>query len=337
MIQKIVNNIVHKCENIIAQEHLQMFSHIVALELGKYDISEKHFEIVPADEQINKGYMMFFVAKRIEGLSEKSLNYYRSEVDKFAGFINKPFNKVTTDDIRYYLAIKQSNDGISEATADNTRRILNSFFSWMNAEGYCPSNPVYPIKVIKKKKVVHHAFTDTELEKLRDQCTEIKRPLERKRTLAIIETLLSTGCRVGELTGLKIADIDFQHRSAVVLGKGKKERRVYFNDRAMLRITDYLKERGEDNSEWLFVGGDKNRTQLLTGGVQSYLRELGKKAGVNNVHPHKFRRTAATIALRRGMTVLDIQRMLGHACLETTKIYLDMDDSSLEAQHRKYM
>lgn len=337
MIGTIVNNIVQHCEKIIDTDYLQQFSQIVAAELGKYDIQEKHYEIVPWDEQVSKGYMMFFVAKKVEGLSHKSLSYYRSQIDKMAEFVQKPFDKITTDDIRFYLAAKQTRDGISETTTENIRHILNSFFSWMTAEGYCPKNPVYPIKPIKRKKIVHHAFTDTELEKIRDHCKTIKNPLSRNRALAIVETFLSTGCRVGELTGLKISDVNFQSRTAVVFGKGKKERRVYFNERAMLRISEYLNSRGDDGGEWLFVTDEKCRKHLSSGGVRTMLKEIGKAAGVSKVHPHKFRRTAATIALRRGMKLTDIQRMLGHANLETTKIYLDMDDSDLEAQHRKFM
>lgn len=336
MIQEIVSNIVQSCVKIIAQEHMQEFSRIVALELGKYDITEKHYEIVPADEQINKGYMMYFVAKKIEGLSERSIHSYKAEIDKFGDFIKKPFDKVTTDDIRYYLAVKQR-DGVCEVTADTIRRVLNGFYVWLNNEGYVTRNPVYPIKAIKRKKVVRHAFTETELEKLRDCCKSRTKAIDAKRGLAIIETLLSTGCRVGELVGLKISDVDFQNKSAIVFGKGKKERRVYFTERAMMRINDYLKERGDDGEKWLFVSTDKQRNRLLISGVEIFLREIGRESGVNNVHPHKFRRTAATIALRRGMPLIDIQRMLGHESLETTKIYLDMDDSSLENQHRKFM
>jgi len=337
VIGEITNEIVSQCDGIVDAENLQAFQQIISSVLGKYNISEKNYEIVPWSEQVQKGYQMFFVAKKVEGLSDKSLQYYKYGIDRFHDFIKKPFDQVETDDIRYYLAYRQTTDRCSETTADNERRVLNTFFSWMNSEGYCPKNPVYPIKAIKKRKKVHHAFTDVELEKLRDGCKKLDSRLSQTRALAILETLLSTGCRVGELIGMKIDDLSVNHRSMVVFGKGKKERRVYFNEKAFMRICEYLEERGEDDSEYLFVTNDKHRNQLQVGGVESFIRELGEKTGVRKAHPHKFRRTAATTALKRGMPITDIQRMLGHASIETTKIYLDLDDSDLEYQHRKYL
>lgn len=337
MIGKITNEIVLKCSMFFNQEHLQQFQYVLASVLGEYEIKEKETSLITYDENLNKGYVMFFVAKKVEGLSQKTLNYYKSEIDNFMSFIQKPLNTIQTDDIRYYLAIKQTKQGNSETTADNTRRILNSFFSWLNAEGYVPKNPVYPIKAIKKKRKVKHALSDTEIEKLKEVCLQIEKPLERKRNIAIIETLLSTGCRVGELTTIKICDVDFSKNSAIVFGKGKKERRVFFNDKAMMRIKEYLEERNGEGDEYLFNSIMKPYKQLAISGTEILIRSLGKKARIQKCHPHKFRRTAATIALRRGMSLTDIQRMLGHESLETTKIYLDMDDSNLEMQHKKYM
>lgn len=337
MIGKITRELVGKCGPLINQSYMQEFSRIVATVLGQFDIRERETAIVPYNEQVNKGYMMFFVAKKVEGLSDKTLKYYKSEVDNFMTFIGKPLPDVVTDDIRYYLAVKQSRDGIEETTADNTRRILNSFFSWMNAEGYVSKNPVYPIKAIKKKKRVKHAFSDTEIEKLKEVCLRIEAPLERKRNIAIIETLLSTGCRVGELTTMKIKDVDFNKGTIIVEGKGKKERRVFFNDKSMLRIKEYLEERNGEGDEYLFNSIMRPYKHVGISGVETFIRDLGKEAGISKCHPHKFRRTAATIALRRGMALTDIQKMLGHESLDTTKIYLDMDDSDLETQHRKYM
>ena len=338
MIGEITNEIVSQCGGIVDTENLQAFQQIISSVLGKYDISEKNYEIVPWSEQVQKGYQMFFVAKKVEGLSDRSLRYYKGEIDNFHAFIKKPFDKIETDDIRYYLAVKQTKDGVAEATADSIRRILSSFFAWMNSEGYCKKNPVKPIKKIKPKQLVRHAFTDTELEKMRDYCSRIDSPLKRKRALAIIETLLSTGCRVGELVNMKIRDLDMIHKSIIVFGKGKKERRVYFNEKSFMRVCEYLEERGKDDSEWLFVAVDKRKNQKLQiSGVEIFVREMGKSAGISKAHPHKFRRTAATIALRHGMAITDIQRMLGHASLETTQIYLDLDDSDLEYQHRKYL
>ena len=337
MIDKITAEIVSTSQNLINPDCLQEFQVIVSSILGKYDITEKEEAIVPYDEKLNRGYMMFFVAKKVEGLSQKSLDYYRGEIDKFRDFIAKPLDKITTDDVRYYLAIKQLHDGVSETTADNIRRVLNCFFSWLNSEDYVPKNPVYPIKSIKHKKAVKHAFTDSEVEKLKEVCLTSKNPLKKKRDIALIETLLSTGCRVGEISTMKIREIDFSNRSIVVEGKGKKERRVFFNDKAMMRIQDYLTERNGEGDEYLFDSCQRPYKRLEKGGVEVLIRSIGAAVGIDDCYPHKFRRTAATTALRRGMSLTDIQRMLGHENLDTTRIYLDLDDSSLEAQHRKFM
>lgn len=337
MIGKITIDLVNKCKTIIDDKDLQCFQLILSSVLGEYNITEKENAIVPYNERLNRGYQMYFVAKKIEGLSDRSLKYYKTVIDNFYKFTSKSIDAVTTDDIRYYLAIKQTREGVSEVTADNERRVLNGYFSWLCAEEYINKNPCFPIKCIKRKKKVKHAFSDSEIEKIKEACLRTEKSLERKRNIAIVETLLSTGCRVGELTTMKIADIDFNKNSIVVLGKGKKERRVFFNDKAILRIKEYLEERNGVGDDYLFVSLDSPYRQLRISGVEIVIRNIGLTAGVKECHPHKFRRTAATIALRRGMRVTDIQRMLGHESLETTRIYLDLDDSDLEVQHRKFM
>lgn len=337
MIGKITIELVTKCQNIIDKENLPNFQYILSSVLGEYNITEKQQALIPYNERLNKAYQMFFVAKKIEGLSDKSLKHYKSNIDNFLNFTSKSIDEVTTDDIRYYIATKQINNGISEVTANNIRLVLSTFFAWLVQEGHISKNPTLSLKKIKKKKQVKHAFTDGEIEKIKDACLTIKNPLSRKRNIAIIETLLSTGCRVGELTTMKISDIDFNKKSMIVLGKGNKERRVFLNDKAILRITQYLEERGENGDQYLFVSVDKPYERLNISGVECLIRKIGKQCGIKDCHPHKFRRTAATTAMKRGMNIIDIQRMLGHENLDTTKIYLDLDDTALENQHRKYM
>ncbi|MEE1137272.1 MAG: site-specific tyrosine recombinase/integron integrase [Acutalibacteraceae bacterium] len=337
MIGKITIDLVEKCRSFIDDENLQRFQFIISAVLGEYNITEKEFALVPYSERISRAYQMFFVAKKIEGLSERTLRYYKSEIDNFYKFTSKTPDLISTDDVRYYLATKQMVDGVSEVTADNTRRVLNGYFSWLSSEGYIAKNPVLPIKNIKKRRKVKHAFTDIEIEKIKDACQMAQKPIERKRNIAIVETLLSTGCRVGELSAMKINDIDFIKNSIVVLGKGNKERRVFLNDKAVLRIKEYINERNGAGDEYLFVSIDSPYKRLMISGIEIIIRTLGKKAGLKECYPHKFRRTAATTAMRRGMSVTDIQRMLGHESLETTRIYLDLDDTSLEMQHKKFM
>lgn len=337
MIGRITIDLVEKCQHFIDKESLGEFQRILSSVLGEYNITEKENALIPYNERLNRAYQMFFVAKKIEGLSDRSLKHYKTNIDNFFNFIPKAIDEITTDDIRYYIATKQMNNGISEVTANNIRLVLSSFFAWMTQEGYINKNPTLSLKSIKKKRKVKHAFTDSEIEKLKETCLAIEQPLKRKRSIAIVETLLSTGCRVGELTTIKIADIDFNKKSVVVLGKGNKERRVFLNDKAILRIREYLEERGENGDEYLFVSVDEPYEKLNISGVEILIRKLGKQAGIVECHPHKFRRTAATTAMKRGMNIIDIQRMLGHENLDTTKIYLDLDDGNLEYQHRKFM
>lgn len=337
VIGKITVDLVEKCSDFIKVEDLQRFQTVLSLVLGEYDIKEKEYAIIPYDEKINKAYQMFFISKKIEGLSNRSLYAYKAELEAFRKSISKPFDTVTTDDIRYYLAMKQLKDGIAESTADNIRRVLSTFYVWLTAEGYVARNPVLPLKKIKTKRKVKHAFTDIEIEKLKEACLNIEKPLRRKRDIAIIETLLSTGCRVGELTSIKLSDIDFVKKSILVTGKGNKERIVYLNDKSLYRINEYLEERKDTDVDYLFVSVEKPYRRLQISGVEIMIRELGREVGISECHPHKFRRTSATIALRRGMDLVDIQKMLGHENLETTKIYLDLNNSNLEYQHKRIM
>ncbi len=337
MIGKITIDIVSKCNGIIPQEAIAQFQSILSSVLGQYDITEKEYAIVTYDERLNKGYQMFFVSKKIEGLSDRSLSYYKTTIDSFCSSSLKSLDTITTDDVRYYIATKQMRDNIAPTTANNIRRVLCSFFGWLTQEGYIAKNPMLSFKQIKSKKKIKHAFSDIEIEKIKEECLKIEHPLKRKRAIALVETLLSTGCRIGEITSIKISDIDFNNKSIIVLGKGNKERKVYLNDKANLRIKDYLKERNGRGDDYLFVSNDSPFERVKISGIEIAIRKLGKKAGIKECYPHKFRRTAATIALRRGMNIIDIQRMLGHENLDTTKIYLDLDDSNLEMQHRRFM
>lgn len=316
-------------------------------ELGKYDFSAKEgcTDLVAYNEE-NNGYMMFFIAKKVEGLSEKSLKYYKSTIDKFLETTSKSLNALNADDIRWYLAKRQMQDGVTAITADSERRILHSFFGWLADETYIDRNIVKSIKAIKAKKSKKKAFTEIELQKIRDECLKI-RPTEtcmkskvdeeQKRNIALIEFLLSTGCRVGEISILKRDDIDLENRTALVLGKGNKERTVFLTPTAKMRLIEYWEIAGEKEYAFSPLTNEKlHGKNIRVSGLEIIVREIGKRAGVKNCHPHKFRRTCATIAYKKGMSAVDIQKMLGHASLETTRIYLDLDDTDLKYQHDKY-
>lgn len=307
-------------------------------ELGKYSIEEK----VECKELVNynddmKGYTMFFVAKKVEGLSKKSLDYYKFVIDNFLKTIPKKLTEYTTDDVRYYLALREIEDKISLTTADNERRILSGFFSWLSDEEYIRKNICSPIKQIKKPKVKKKAFTEVEVAKIKDACTKISdRAIEQKRAIAVVEFLLSTGCRASEVCSLKRDDIDLDARKAVVFGKGQKERIVYLNQVTKLRLQEYFDER-KDCCDYVFCSYKKPYPGMTVSTFEKLIRSIGEKAGVKNCHPHRFRRTMATMAIKKGMSVIDVQRMLGHDKLETTKIYLDLDDTDLRYQHEKFM
>lgn len=309
----------------------------VFCELGKYTIAEKVDckDLVNYDDDM-KGYTMFFVAKKVEGLSQKSLKYYKIVVDNFLKEIPKKLTDYTTDDIRYYLAIREIKDKISPTTADNERRILKCFFNWLSSEDYISKNICAPIKQIKQPKKKKKAFSEVEIAKIKDACQCFDRRIEQKRAIALIEFLLSTGCRANEVCSLKKENLDLDARTALVIGKGAKERIVYLNQITKLRLQEYFGER-EDDSEYVFCGCRKPYQKMTTGGLETSIRQLGEKAGVKNCHPHRFRRTTATTAIKKGMSVIDVQRMLGHEKLDTTKIYLDLDDTDLRYQHEKLM
>lgn len=274
-----------------------------------------------------KAIKMFFVAKKIEGLTDKSLAYYRTIMRMFFTACQKPVELITTDDVRYYLAEKQIKRAISKATMDNERRVLSSFFQFCEDEGYIAKNPVRRIKKVKQEIRIKEPFSDEELERLRDSC-------ESARDLAIVDLLSSTGMRIGELEPLNRSDVNFESMEIKVFGKGEKERIVYLNARAKIHLTEYLKSRA-DNEKALFIGMHGGR--LLRGGIETMLRTLGKKAGVENVYPHRFRRTAATQAINRGMPIEQVQQMLGHAKIETTTRYAIVSQRNVKASHEKYL
>ncbi|WEV40698.1 site-specific tyrosine recombinase/integron integrase [Lactobacillus sp. ESL0681] len=283
-----------------------------------------------ADEVTNEVLLKkYFSAKRTEGCSEKSLTYYRKTIVKMLTSIELIATKITTDDLRSYLTNYQMEHNSSKITIDNIRRILSSFFNWLEDEDYIVKSPVRRIHKIKTTTLVKETYTDEELEKLRDNCTKI-------RDLAMIDLLASTGMRVGELVGLNRNDIDFSERECVVLGKGDKERVTYFDARAKLHLKNYLLTRQDSNAA-LFVGLRKPKMRLTIGGVESCLKRLGYKAEIGNVYPHKFRRTLATIAIDKGMPIEQLQKLLGHKRIDTTLHYAMVKQQNVKLAHRKYI
>lgn len=271
----------------------------------------------------------FLSAKRIEGCSEKSLSYYRKTIETMSEKIGKGITHITTNDLRSYLTDYQTERKSSKVTIDNIRRILSSFFSWLEDEDYILKSPVRRIHKVKTAVTIKETYTDEALETMRDHCDSL-------RDLALIDMLASTGMRVGELVLLNRDDINFEERECVVFGKGSKERMVYFDARTKIHLQNYLAQRTDSNNA-LFVSLKAPYERLQIGGVESRLRELGKRLSLPRVHPHKFRRTLATMAIDKGMPVEQLQRLLGHQRIDTTLQYAMVKQSNVKLAHRKYI
>lgn len=271
----------------------------------------------------------FIAAKRVEGCSDKTVRYYDSTIRKVLNSIGKDVMSVTTDDLRLYLDDYQSKGAVGKVTIDNIRRILSSFFSWLEDEDYIQKSPVRRIHKVKTCKTVKETYTDEALELMRDNSESI-------RDLAMIDLLASTGMRVGELVRLNRNDIDFEGRECVVLGKGNKQRKVYFDARTKIHLQNYLSSRTDQN-EALFVSLQKPFDRLQISGVEIRLRNLGKKLNINKVHPHKFRRTLATVAIDKGMPIEQVQQLLGHQNIDTTLQYAMVNQVNVKTSHRKYL
>jgi len=271
----------------------------------------------------------FLSSKRLEGCSERTLTYYETTIDMMLKRVSLPVVNIGTDDIRHYLSEYQSERGSSKITIDNIRRIFSSFFSWLEDEEYILKSPVRRIHKVKFGRTVKDTFSDEELEKMRDGCDNI-------RNLSIIDTLSSTGIRVGELVRLNRSDVDFNERECIVFGKGESERKVYFDARTKLHLQEYLKQRTDDNPA-LFVALNNPIRRISINGVETMLKNLEDVTSVENIHPHKFRRTMATRAIDKGMPIEQVQKILGHVRIDTTLHYAMVNQENVKNAHKKYV
>lgn len=292
------------------------------------DALDRAFE--PKQNETNETLLRtFLTAKEVEGCSAKTLQYYDDTLVRALAMIGKPIGAIESDDLRRYLNDYETTRHTSKVTIDNIRRIMSSFFSWLEDENYIVKSPVRRIHRVRTAQLAKETLSDEELETLRDAC-------ENERDLAVVDLLASTGMRIGELVRLDIADVNLQERECIVTGKGNKQRPVYFDARAKLHLVEYLETRVDNNSA-LFVSLDSKAKRITVGGVELRLRNLGKKAGVSRVHPHKFRRTLATHAIDKGMPIEQVQKLLGHAKIDTTMHYAMVNQNNVKASHRKYL
>lgn len=305
---------------------LQKLEEVLEHSLFMYEISSKYTE---TEDDSQKLIDAFVYAKRIEGCSEKTLKYYRTTIETMTEAIDKGVRHMQTDDLRAYLTEYQEKHGSSRVTIDNIRRILSSFFSWLEDEDHILKSPVRRIHKVKTATNIKETYTDEELEKMRDNCTEL-------RDLAIVDMLASTGMRIGEMVLLNKADINFNERECVVFGKGDKERVVYFDARTKIHLQNYIDGRTDDDPA-LFVTLRAPHERIKIGGIESRLREIGKALEIEKVHPHKFRRTLATLAIDKGMPIEQLQQLLGHKRIDTTLQYAMVKQSNVKQAHRKYI
>ena len=326
MKQKIMKEIMQQMLPYLDNAQLQKLQEILGHSLYNYEIFGKVAEI---EDDSQKLIDAFVYAKRIEGCSEKTLKYYRTTIEALTEAIDKGVCHMQTDDLRAHLTNYQKKHGSSRVTIDNIRRILSSFFSWLEDEDYILKSPVRRIHKVKTVTNIKETYTDEELEKMRDNCIEL-------RDLAIIDMLTSTGMRVGEMVLLNKADIDFNERECVVFGKGDKERVVYFDARTKIHLKNYIDSRTDEDPA-LFVTLRYPYTRITIGGIESRLRKMGKDLEIEKVHPHKFRRTLATMAIDKGMPIEQLQQLLGHKRIDTTLQYAMVKQSNVKQAHRKFI
>ena len=326
MKEEIIQEVMRRMLPFLSNEQMDHLQDALEYVLHDAELSK---DAVATDDKSADLSGSFISAKRVEGCSEKTLSYYSKTISDLLKAVQKTPQQITTEDLRQYLTDFQTKRGAGKVTIDNIRRILSSFFSWLEDEDYIVKSPARRIHKVKTAKVVKDTYTDEALEQMRDNCGNL-------RDLAIIDMLASTGMRVGEMVTLNREDINFAERECVVLGKGNKERMVYFDARTKIHLQNYLDSRTDSNTA-LFVSQRAPHERLQIGGVEVMLRELGKRLSIPKVPPHKFRRTLATTAIDKGMPIEQVQQLLGHQKIDTTMHYAMVKQQNVKQAHRKYI
>lgn len=347
--------IINAINPYLSQEELQDMKLQLTMILSNYEIQKRHTEVAVIDENKNEAIIKKFVAAKLaSGRTVRTLKFYRESLKAFFNKVNKNFDEITADDIRLYLAVRVHQDNVSKTTANNERRNLSAFYTWLQKEEILFKNPMSKIDIIKVNKSPKKAFEEIDLERLRECCRSTREKL-------VIELLLSTWCRVSEVAQIRLDEIN--EDTILVHGKGEKDRIVYINAKCKLALENYLAER-KDSNPYLFpkarftgnisqvAKGNKRQNECEwyknpdlvsedehtgSGTIEIWIRHMGKRTGVKNAHPHRFRRTGATYALRQGMPLTTVSKLLGHSGIGVTQVYLDISDAELEEAHRKYV
>ena len=328
---EVISNITKDMEDSLTDYQLNKLKESLIINFEGVEFVIKTDELKHQEElDENKNMIDSFISsKQVEGCSERTIKYYKEIIEKFVNSFDKSIKQISTNEIRNYLSNYKDNSSCGSITIDNIRRVLSSFFSWLEDEDYIIKSPVRRIHKIKTAVVVKEVLTDENLERLRDECENI-------RDLSLIELLISTGMRVGELVNLNINSLNFEDRSCIVLGKGNKEREVYFDAKTKLHLKEYISKRNDSNDA-LFVSMREPHQRLSISGIELIIRTLGINSNINKVHPHKFRRTLATMAIDKGMPVEQVQKLLGHVKIETTMNYALVNQSNVKISHRRYI
>jgi len=327
--EKLINRTLLELQDHLSADQLRRLKDVLTIECSKYLITEQKNEVAIYDETSDiAAYKQFFVSKKLQGLSSGTLNLYMQTINLFMRSVRKPFSDVTTNDIRLFIANREMSDRVSKGTLSRERGCIVRFFKWLCNEEYIAKDPgtrVENIKVPKRKK---QEFSELEVEKLRSATANSKEAL-------VIELLLSTGCRVSELVSLNFRDYDQENDSITVIGKGNKQRTLYLNAKAKMALNHYLKDVPHITGPLFF--GQTLGKEMTSAGVQKLVKRLGFRAGVANVHPHRFRRTAATLARRHGMPIELVMNFLGHESIDTTLKYSMIGDEELKLSHQKFV
>lgn len=330
MNEKFITEVLQRAMEYLNQEQCKCLNTDLRISLQKYkELEECCTDIMDIEKSYLQYLQLFLVRKKTEGKSVRTLEQYQLHLSKLLQDLNKPLDKITEDDLFLYLARYQKTRNVSNTYLDNMRLVFSSFFTWCNNKGYISKNPTIGLEPIKSEKKIKKPFSDEELEKLRRMCTQ-------ERDIALIEFLYSTGIRASELIALNRNDVDFAGKTVIVLGKGNKEREVYLTATAVLHLKEYLNSR-IDNNEALFVTTRKPYNRLTVAGLEHIIKNLGKSAGVEHCHPHRFRRTMATNVLRKGAPLEEVKELLGHTKLDTTMIYCSVNRENVKHTHQRLM
>lgn len=331
--ENFANEFVSKLDGKISDEALRTVLQELQVFTSNYDISQRETHVVPYQSNVPDCYRVYMVAKKIEGMSPESMKTYNFYLTDFFEHINRPFEQVTTNDIRIYLYETQKRTGVSNRTLDGKRLVINTFMDWCWKEGYIPNNPCASIKPIKFEEKPREPLSSMELEIVRDAC-------ENYRDKAIIELFYSTGCRLSEMVNLKISDIDFASKEVHLFGKGSKHRTSYLNAKAEYMLKKYFElERPKDSiSDSVFVIFRKPYNGMQKGSIYARVKAIQKRSGIErSLFPHLLRHTMATTALNRGMNVAEVKEILGHEKLDTTMIYAKISHDSVKFNHKRYI